>query len=398
MAPLVVLRNLLHPPPPNSSDSSSVEGLRLDVLKLIKEARAKRYDLLNDIRSILLQEGYKQGLKLPTMYHRTSLCKHAVTGSLVGLNKGKNKKTGQKKAFFSGLQTCGSVWNCPICGNRIQEVRRGEIAEAMDYFYSLGNRQAVMITFTFPHQADDKLKDLLDKFSKALSTFKSGKSFVKFKNRYDFEGLIRSLEITQSFKNGWHPHTHELFFVNNNIDELEFEEYIKNRWLNVCLKANLINAEDEKQINSFLKHSIDIKFNCRTSDYLAKFDDKSHWGVDREIAKASSKKGKKSGRHPFELAHLGEDELFIEYTNAIKGKSQIFWSKGLKEKVGLLNKKDEDIADEEKEELEVKLIGFLNKAEWSVVTAKELRAEILDMIEDDKDLEYIKIFIFLNDS
>ncbi|WP_223932401.1 hypothetical protein, partial [Aeromonas caviae] len=35
--------------------------------------------------------------------------------------------------------------------------------------------------------------------------------------------------------------------------------------------------------------------------YLVKMDDSRHWGADRELAKASSKKGKKSGQHPFGL-------------------------------------------------------------------------------------------------
>ena len=81
-----------------------------------------------------------------------------------------------------------------------------------------------------------------------------------------------------------------------------------------------------------LKHSIDIRFNCSTSDYLAKFDCKSNWGVDREIAKASTKKGKGSGKHPFQLADENKDELFIEYVKAIKGRHQLRWSRFLKRK------------------------------------------------------------------
>ena len=54
---------------------------------------------------------------------------------------------------------------------------------------------------------------------------------------------------------------------------------------------------------------------------------------------------------------------------------------------------DEDIAEqEEKEEDEV--IGFLRKTEdWSVVTAKELRSKILDMVEDGFDIVAIRRYI-----
>lgn len=363
------------------------------VISSIRTARSNRFELLSSVRSIYLAEGTRQGLDLPTKYHRTSLCKHAVTGFDVCLHKGKNPETNKPRGYFTGLQTCGSVWTCPICANRIQETRRQEIAQAMKFLCAEAQgKQAVMVTFTFPHQAEDQLKDLLEKFAKSLHDFKSGNSFTLFKKRYGFEGLIRSLEITRG-GNGWHPHTHELFFVDKQLDQAEFKEWLQNRWLNTCVKAGLVDIEDDKQVDAFLKVSLDVKFNCSTSDYLAKFDDKSNWGVDREIAKASSKNGKKNGMHPFELAHKGYSQLFIEYTEAIKGKAQLFWSRDLKKKVGIFDISDEDIAEqEEKEEDEV--IGFLRKTEdWSVVTAKELRAKILDMVEDGYDIVAIRRYI-----
>lgn len=372
-----------------SGENQSVET----VISAIRTARSKRYELLSSVRSIYLAEGTKRGLKHATAYHRTSLCKHAVTGAEVALMKGKNPETKKNRGYFTGLQTCGSVWTCPICANRIQEQRRGEIAQAMRFLCSeKQSKQAVMITFTFPHKIDDKLKDLLDKFSKALHDFKSGNAFTLFKKRYGFAGLIRSLEITRG-ANGWHPHTHELFFIDKKIDQLEFKEWLQNRWLTMCAKSGLVDINDDTKVDAFLKHSIDVKFNCSTSDYLAKFDNTNHWGVDREIAKASSKQGKKNGLHPFELASQNYSTLFIEYTDAIKGKAQLFWSRGLKEKVGLFDITDEEIAEKEiKEDDEV--IGFLRKIEdWKIVTAYELRSKILEMIEDDFDIVSIRRYI-----
>lgn len=373
----------------SATTSQSVET----VISAIRTARSKRFELLSSVRSIYLSEGSRRGLDLPTKYHRTSLCKHAVNGQEVCLHKGKNPETNKPRGYFTGLQTCGSVWTCPICANRIQEQRRGEIAQAMKFLCAEAQgKQAVMVTFTFPHQVTDQLKDLLEKFSKSLHDFKSSNSFTLFKKRYGFEGLIRSLEITRG-GNGWHPHTHELFFVDKNLDQPEFKEWLQNRWLKVCSKSGLVNIEDDNQVDAVLKHSLDVKFNCSTSDYLAKFDDKANWGVDREIAKASSKQGKKNGMHPFELAHKNYHSLFIEYTDAIKGKAQLFWSRGLKEKVGIFDITDEEIAElEEKEEDQV--IGFLRKIEdWKTVTAYELRAKILEMVEDGFDIVAIRRYI-----
>ena len=38
--------------------------------------------------------------------------------------KSKNHKT----ASYGGLQTCGSVWTCPVCGAKVVERRRGDTA------------------------------------------------------------------------------------------------------------------------------------------------------------------------------------------------------------------------------------------------------------------------------
>ena len=163
------------------------------------------------------------------------------------------------------------------------------------------------------------------------------------------------------------------------------------RWLRVCVKSGLVDEKDKKKQGHFLEHSLDFKFNCSTSDYLAKFDDKSNWGIDREIAKASTKQGKKDGMHPFELAHRGYNSLFIEYTEAIKGRAQLFWSRGLKDKVGLNDIQDEDITEEDEDD---SFIGALDKDQWNKVVKTELRAKVLEMVEDGKKIEYIRLFIF----
>ena len=119
-----------------------------------------------------------------------------------------------------------------------------------------------------------------------------------------------------------------------------------------CVRAGLVDETDKKQVKAFDDYAVDVKFNCKASDYLAKTDHKdnlkSYWGADREIAKASSKTSKKEGKgmHPFQLAIDNKKDLFIEYVEAIRGKAQLFWSRGLKNKVGIVEKTDEELAEE----------------------------------------------------
>ena len=369
-ADLGILRNV---PPPDQLGWSKTDA---------QTQRKDRYKALSAVRSILIGEGLKQFPNLPTKYHRSTLCKHSLTGAEVAVFL----STEHGKAFFEGLQTCGNVWTCPVCAAKVQERRRLEIAQGMEYFYSVGGRQSVMVTFTFPHKKLMKLKDLLTKQAEAFKFFRKGKQWDKFKDKCSFEGLIRSLEVTYG-QNGWHPHTHELWFVEDSIDQQEFLEFIKKRWLACCVRAGLVDETDKKQVKAFDDYAVDVKFNCKASDYLAKTDHKdnlkSYWGADREIAKASSKTSKKEGKgmHPFQLAIDNKKDLFIEYVEAIRGKAQLFWSRGLKNKVGIVEKTDEELAEEKNDNAEI--VEMITKPEWFIIRAKEKRAQVLNTAENN---------------
>lgn len=371
---LGILRN---PPPPSPLPQWSKDDAQTQ--------RNDRYIGLAAARSILLYEGKKRFPLLPTKYHRTTLCKHAMTGSGVAVLLSEE----HNKAFFDGLQTCGSVWTCPVCAAKVQERRRLEIAHGMEFFYKTGNRQAVMVTFTFPHQKHMPLIELLLKQRDAFKYLRKGNTWDKFKEKVSFEGLIRALEITYGLVNGWHPHTHELWFVDLDLDQKHFLKVVQEKWKKACIKAGLLNEEDKKQVSAFATYAVDVKFNCKASDYLAKTDHKdnlkSYWGADREIAKASSK-GKKEnkGMHPFQLAIDNKQDLFIEYVEAVREtvSRQLYWSRFLKKKVGLEDKSDEEVAEEETAEAEV--LTMISKPEWFVIRKKEKRAQVLNCAENDK--------------
>ena len=73
------------------------------------------------------------------------------------------------------------------------------------------------------------LVELLLKQRQAFIYLRKGKQWDKFKSKNAFDGLIRSLEITYGLLNGWHPHTHELWFVSDKVDEVDFVDYVKRK-------------------------------------------------------------------------------------------------------------------------------------------------------------------------
>ena len=354
----------------------------------ITSIRKERFKIQRIAAELLAK---KAKLKFPDKYagdtYRVCDCNWASFGS-VSVHKSVEHGT----AHLKNVVTCGSIWTCAVCAARISERRRIEISEAMNKQYEREGKKCVMVTFTAPHGFSDNLDDLFDKQAKALNLLRNGKAWQKQKQKMGFDGLIRSLEITVSRKNGWHPHTHELWFIDSSYNSKELKKIVLKRWERACEMVGLLNPFKPAQINAFKKYSVDIKDNARCSDYLAKMDDKNHWGADREIAKAASKSAKTKGFHPFAL--LSEIDKnnensdwamakFSEYADASKGKRAIVWSRGLKALFEIGEKTDEEISAEITDKT-LTLIGFISKDQWLIIRKMKVRFLIYELAEVSK--------------
>lgn len=370
--------------PPPSAPALAVLSVKADEVKANKRGlRIERFRLLSLARNIFVNAGIAKGLMYPHNFHRTAKCCYIPHGDIQVHHAAQHGS-----AFYSGLKTCGSVWTCTVCSTKIQERRREEIAQGIDWIWANGY-QPIMITFTFPHRAWHKISALLEKQAIAFEVLRSGGRFTNFKIKFDYQGLIRSLEIMHG-DHGFHPHTHEIWIVkrdpegieNVNSVAREIQAKVLQMWEASCIKSGLLDPSDAKSVEAFRLHAVDVKGNCSTSDYLAKQDDSRNWGVDREMAKGANKDGKLKGVHPFGLLNrddLRSRRLFLAYALAIKGKAQIYWSPGLKKRVGLYEKTDEALAEEQREEAD--LLGQIEYSDWKHVRRNELRGQLLTAAE-----------------
>lgn len=304
---------------------------------------------------------------------RTAKClRIRAYGKAIEVWKSKQHQT----ASYGGLQTCGSVWTCPVCAAKIAERRRLEIQDAMAQHRAQGG-EVHLLTLTTPHTRFDALDDLLARQSKALQAFLRDKTVKKVFKEMGHQGQIRAWEGTHGRKgtnNGWHPHFHFLQFVLVKADQAQLMDWktrLYLRWDAYCQKAGLGSPS--------FAHGIDLRDGQQASNYVSK------WGLEDEMTKAHIKKGKAGGETPFDLlrAVLADKNdkqaaaLFAEFARCFKGKRQLSWSNGLKARFNQAEKDDQELAAEIEDSAE--LLGLIQTYEWRDVLKVKARGTLLEI-------------------
>lgn len=283
------------------------------------------------------------------------------------------------EARFSGLQTCGSVWACPVCSAKITEVRRQELHQLMDWAENEGHT-ALLLTFTARHKVTDDLAKLLAGIGKAKRRLRQSRSFRGLSAV--IVGTVTALEVTYG-QNGWHPHYHELWIVKNAPDLLadpaaNIDEALREEWLR-CLSKEGLSGNGA---------AFDVRDGSFARDYPAKFGDDPHdgWGMPEEMTMSKSKSGRSGGRSPMQLLRdsaQGDEEagrLWAIFARAFKGKRQLVWSNGLKALAKIGETEDQEIVEgEEYTPDEDEVIARIPRDTWYRV--RHLRSEILEAAE-----------------
>ena len=276
-------------------------------------------------------------------------------------------------ASYAGLQTCGSVWSCPVCAAKIAERRRVEIIHAMDAHKGQGGLVS-LLTLTTPHQRLDNLGDLLGKQAKALHRFWSDRGTKAVFEAMGVLGQIRALEVTHGRNspqnNGWHPHYHVLVFHGVAGDLEGWGESLYLCWAECCKRAGL--GEPSRA------HGLKLHDGSKAAAYASK------WGLEDEMTKGHTKKAL-HGETPFDFLRSfladGEDKqaaaLFREFAETFKGKRQLHWSRGLKARFAVEEASDEQLAN--KLEDRAFLLGQISLEQWRDVLAVDGRGQVLQL-------------------
>ena len=274
-----------------------------------------------------------------------------------------------KSAHYGNLQTCASVWDDPVCAAKISEKRRCEVRKSMDR-WEAESGQVLLLSLTHAHSLSDVLKDLLKGEQAAMASMVRDRGFRELMAEMGCIGRIRAWEVTHGV-NGFHPHFHILFFACPNLDITALEDRFYDLWLKACFKAGLPLPDRQ--------HGVDLQDGSEAHGYVSK----GGWGMEHEITKGHLKKSYK-GRSPMELVSswLYDDDkqagaLFIEYSKAFHGMRQLVWSNGLKKRLGIEDKTDQDLANEQDQDAEI--FCRIEFDDWKRIIKYQMRGEVLEL-------------------
>ena len=279
-------------------------------------------------------------------------------------------------AHFGAIETCGSVWTCPVCAAKVTEGRKADI-EAILAAHAAEGGVAFMATLTVPHTAFSRCRALRKGVSTAWSKVKSGKAWVTARECYGWQGDIRALEVTHG-RNGWHPHLHVLILFRpgtSKRDTYGFGGWLFDAWARAVERLGMGACHRD----AFSWELADVEGGA--GQYVGK------WGAALELTKAHIKAARAGGRTPWQIlsdyaaGRSAEDaRLFREYAAAFKGARQLTWSRGLRDRYQI----DEPAADIElaaAPQLPETQVATMDGALFRAVVKAGKTAELLDVLE-----------------
>jgi hypothetical protein len=270
--------------------------------------------------------------------------------------------------YYGGLMVCGNVWACPCCASKVSERRRAELELAIAAHRAAGG-DVLLLTLTVPHARDDQAVGLVDGLCEALRRLWGGATGARLRRDLGLVGTVRALEVTHG-QHGWHPHGHVLLFVSG-VDRLKLSGRLFERWAWAVKAVGLGVAAQGA-------------FSLQDGEMAARYAGK--WGLAEEVTKAAVKQARSGGRTPFALLrdYRGGDKqagaLFREFVQAFKGRSQLRWSPGLRERLGLATAKSDELVAADKLDALDQLLGRIAHRDWSFIVRDGLRGVVLEVL------------------
>lgn len=237
---------------------------------------------------------------------------------------------------YGGVQTCGSVWACPVCSGVVRQKRADELERGVVALYEAGG-MVDFGTFTIPHGMGDQLADSLGLIKKAWTAVLRSEAWARAKKDWSAE-CVRAVETTYGW-NGWHPHVHaliafpwtvpadQLAVIRDGLQQA-WTSYVAARWHGAPSDEHGVRWQDVTIHNGGV------------GKYLSKVQDGygEEWTPGQELARGDLKRGRKNSRTPFEVLHgavidgaASDLALWHEYEDATRNARCLTFTRGFRE-------------------------------------------------------------------
>jgi hypothetical protein len=292
--------------------------------------------------------------------------------------------SGDQGAAYTGLQTCTSLWACPVCSAKVRHERALRIARCALNWASDGGG-LVFPTLTLAHRKSDSLADTLGHLLGAWKAVSRSGTYRRVCRRLGVRHSIRAVEITYGY-NGWHPHLHLLLFTQSDLSPADLRDYwatVLRIWQAYVERHHLRPIDPSRAVYVKAASLTSRKGLEVLGEYLSKAQD--GYGIAAEMVRGDLKRGRsKASRSPFALAEsavAGDREalrLWREYEQTTKGRHVLEVSQGAKAALGW----GEDLTDEEVTQQEDGGLVFdLTPHEWSLVVRYRRRGYLLNVAD-----------------
>jgi hypothetical protein len=176
---------------------------------------------------------------------------------------------------------------------------------------------------------------------RAWHNLRKRKEWLALEAEYGLQGFVRALEVTHGWDNGWHPHNHILLLFERMIERsYGVEARIAALW-----RDQVLRTMGEEYVPT-LEHGAKLT-GVTDGRYLCKL------GLELENP-AGTKRAENGNRTPWQIAAdvvtIGETcdvDLWQAYVRGMKRAHQLEWTPGLKDKVEIKEKSDEEIVEED---------------------------------------------------
>lgn len=334
--------------------------------------------------------------------HRIQVCQHVPSywSQLEGSHGGVSRKdTGNH--HLHGFGSCGDVRACPLCANKVGLQRAEEVKSVLKWHREENNGIAFLVTYTCRHKSDSDLKFIAQRLAKSKRDFSSYTAVKNVKAVLGYQNVISARDMTHSFKNGFHPHYHDIWLTSSACYVSGYVLSLSPKLASFCFRNGLSNSDNSlnlKAVKRFLadqwiiacgKNELMLPTSERGFDIQHRQNDGSDavgaylvkWAY--ELTTPNKKVGRGESMTPTQILSAVYDsegrfqykyaKLWIEYIEAFAGMATLYFGKGLKSAAGIADLTDEEIAEKP---LPVKVREFTHTERLAVVYYRAQRKVI----------------------